>query len=67
MAKQETINQILENTIATIKTALDLPSNAEIRQLSHVAKTFKGEVSIDGENWYSFVVGEKEAKIIALV
>jgi len=58
-----TVGQALDDLEKTLKEALEVPDSAQIRKLKVDGNAFTGEVSVDGELWYPFVVDENGSEI----
>ena len=58
-----TVKQALDDIEKTIREALEVPDNAQIRKLVADNGEFTGEITVDGQSWYRFTVGEDGAEI----
>jgi|GEM_PF-6088143 len=59
-----TVKQALEDIEKTIREALEVSDNAQIRRLKIDGGEFTGEITDDGQNWFEFVVGKDGAEIL---
>lgn len=58
-----TVKQALEDIEKTIREALEVSDDAQIRKLKSDDGEFTGEISADGKTWFQFIVGEDGAEI----
>ena len=58
-----TVKQALEDIEKTIREALEVPENAQIRKLLADNGGFTGEITADGQSWFSFYVGKDGAEV----
>lgn len=58
-----TVKQALEDIEKTIREALEVPDNAQIRKLLFDNGEYTGEISADSKKWYRFSVGKDQPEI----
>jgi len=58
-----TVKQAIEDIEATIREALGVSANTQIRKLKTDNGEFTGEISADGKTWFQFIVGKDGAEI----